>query len=83
MNAIDSLRYSNEIWLPIKVNQPQQKEKPGVWLMGWFQVTAKYKGGSSMTQLMHILYHFNENDKIDEVNHFVDRAPIMAAMPKK
>lgn len=51
--------------------------------MGWFQVTAKYKGGSSMTQLMHILYHFNENDKIDEVNHVVDRAPIMAAMPKK
>ncbi len=84
INVIDSVSFQNDIWLPIKVNTPQQKERTGVWLMGWYQVTAKYKGGSSMTQWMHILYHFDENDKIDEVNHFVDRLPIMAAMkPKK
>lgn len=84
MNVIDSVSFKNDIWLAIKVNKPQQMEKSGVWLMGWYQVTAKYKGGSSMTQWMHILYHFDENDKVDEVNHFVDRAPIMAAMaPKK
>jgi hypothetical protein len=83
MNVIETISFKNDIWLPIKVNKPQQMEKPGVWLMGWYQVTAKYKGGSSMTQWMHILYHFDANDKIDEVNHFVDRVPIMAAMPKK
>jgi hypothetical protein len=83
MNVIDSISFKNEIWLPIKINKPQQMEKPGVWLMGWYQVTAKYKRGSSMTQWMHVLYHFNDKDKIDEVNHFVDRVPIMAAMPQK
>ena len=83
MNAIDSVSFTNDIWFPIKINKPQQMELPGVWLMGWYQVTAKYKGGSSMTQWMHILYHFDENDKIDQVEHFVDRAPIQAAMAKK
>ena len=83
MNVIETISFKNEIWLPIKVNKPQQMEKSGVWLMGWYQVTAKYKGGSSMTQWMHILYHFDDKDKIDEVNHFVDRVPIMAALPQK
>ena len=83
-NVVETVSFKNDIWLPIKVNKPQQMELPGVWLMGWYQVTVKYKGGSSMTQWMHILYHFNEKDKIDEVNHFADRVPIMAAMaPKK
>lgn len=82
-NVIESISFKNDIWLPIKVNKPQQRiEKPGVWLMGWYQVTAKYKRGKEMTQWMHILYHFDANDKIDEVNHFVDRAAINAAMPK-
>ena len=83
-NVIESISFKNDIWLPIKVNKPQRTESPGIWLMGWYQTTAKYKGGSTMTQWMHILYHFNENDKIDQVNHFVDRVPILAAMaPKK
>ncbi len=84
MNVIETISFTNDIWLPVKVNRPQQKiEKAGIWLLGWYQVTAKYKGGSSMTQWMHILYHFDDNDKIDEVNHYVDRVPIMAALPQK
>jgi hypothetical protein len=83
MNVIETISFKNDVWLPVKVNKPQNTEKPGIWLMGWYQVTAKYKGGSSMTQWMHILYHFDDNDKIDQVNHFVDRVPIMAAMPPK
>ncbi len=82
-NVIESLSFNNDIWFPIKINKPQKMETPGVWLMSWYEVTAKYKGGSSMTQWMHILYHFDENDKIDQVHHFVDSAPIMAALPKK
>lgn len=82
-NVIETLSYKNDIWFPIKINKPQQMEAPGVWLMSWYEVTAKYKGGSSMTQWMHILYHFDENDKIDQVSHFVDRVPVQAALPKK
>ncbi len=83
-NVIETLSFKNDIWLPIKVNEPQQKmEKPGVWLLSWYQVTAKYKGGKSMTQWMHILFHFDANDKVDEVSQYVDRVPINEAMPKK
>jgi hypothetical protein len=82
-NVIESLSYKNDIWLPIKVNKPQATEQSGVWLLAWYEVTAKYKGGSSMTQWMHFDYHFDANDKIDRVVHYVDRLPVREAMPKK
>ena len=80
--VIETIIFSNDIWLPVNVNKPQQKERTGVWLLGWYQVTAKYKGGSTMTQWIHMLFHFDANDKIDEVNQYVDKVPINAAMPK-
>jgi hypothetical protein len=80
--VIDSLVFSNEIWLPIKVNQPQSVEAPGVWLLGWYQVNAKYKTGKRMTQWMHIDLHFDVNNKIDRVIQYVDMVPINAAMAK-
>jgi hypothetical protein len=81
--VIDSLTYMNDIWLPVKVNEPQQKvQAPGIWLLGWFQVMAKYKTGKRMTQWIHTDYHFNANDKIDQVIQYMDRAPINAAMAK-
>ncbi len=83
LNTIENVSYKNEIWIPIKVNKPQQKESTGVWLLSWKEVTVKYKGGSTMNQWMHFLYHFDENDKIDQVDHFADRVPIQAAMAKK
>jgi ketosteroid isomerase-like protein len=83
MNVVETISFKNDIWLPLQVNQSQQTEKAGVWLLSWYQVTAKYKGGSSMTQWMHMLYHFDDADKIDEVHQYVDMAPINAALPKK
>jgi len=80
--SIDSLTFSNEIWLPIKVNQPQSVEQTGVWLLGWYQVSVKYKTGKWMVQWMHIDLHFDANDKIDRVVHYVDRVPINAALAK-
>ena len=41
-----------------------------------------YKKGKSVTQWMPILYHFDSNDKINQVTHFLDRASINAAMLK-
>ena len=82
-NVIESISFKNDIWLPVKVNRPQQMEKTGIWLLSWYQVTAKYKGGKSMTQWMHILFHFDDNDKVDQVSQYVDRVPINEAMPKK
>ena len=82
-NVIETISFKNDIWMPIKVNEPQQQmEKKGIWLLSWYQVTAKYKRGKSMTQWMHMLYHFDENDKVDEVDQYLDRVPVNAAMPK-
>lgn len=82
-NVVETISFKNDIWLPIKVNEPQQKmEKKGNWLLAWYQVTVKYKRGKSMTQWMHMLYHFDDNDKVDEVDQYLDRVPINAAMPK-
>lgn len=82
-NVIETISFKNDIWMPIQVNKPQnQMERKGIWLLSWYQVTAKYKRGKSMTQWMHMLYHFDENDKVDEVDQYLDRVPVNAAMPK-
>ncbi len=80
--VIDSISFSDAIWLPIKVNQPQSVEQPGIWLLSWFQVDTKYKTGKKMTQWLHTDFHFDANDKIDRVVQYIDRVPINAAMTK-
>ena len=81
-DVIDSLTFSNNIWLPVKVNQPQSIEQAGVWLLSWYMVKVKYKTGKSITQWMHIDMHFDANDKIDRVIHYLDRLPVMQATGK-
>lgn len=81
-DVVDSLQFTNQIFLPVKVNQPQSVEQPGVWVLTWHQTWAKYKTGKSMTQWMHSDYHFDANDKIDRVIHYMDRALILAATAK-
>jgi hypothetical protein len=80
--AIDSITFTNQIFLPIKVNQPQSVEQPGVWLLGWYMTSAKYKTGKRMTQWINTNMHFNDADKIDRVVQILDRVPINAAMTK-
>jgi hypothetical protein len=80
--VIDSITFSNQIWLPIKVNQPQSVEQPGTWLLGWYFTQAKYKTGKKMAQWVHTDMHFDANDKIDRVIQYLDRAPINAATKK-
>lgn len=82
--AIDSISFSRDVWLPVRVNKPQNSAQlPGVWLLGWYQVNAKYKpSGKKMTQWIHTLMHFDANDKIDRAIQFLDRVPINAAMAK-
>ncbi len=81
-DVIDSISFSNQVWLPIKVNQPQSVEQPGVWLLGWYFTSAKYKTGKRMAQWIHTDMHFDANDKIDRVIQYLDRVPINAAAKK-
>ena len=78
---ITSITFSNDIWLSLKVNQPQNEYVlPGQWLFGWYQVDATYKTGKSMTQWIHTDMHLNDAGKVDLVIQYLDRAPIMKAM---
>jgi ketosteroid isomerase-like protein len=81
-DVIDSMSFTNQIWLPIKVNQPQANEQTGIWLLNWQIVRSKYKTGKSMVQGIHTVMHFDANDKIDRVISYLDRAPINAATKK-
>lgn len=81
-NVIDKLEFSNFIWLAIDVNESRQGVRTGNWLLSWYKTSATYKSGKSMTQWMHTLYHFNAEGKIDEVIHYLDRAPVNAAAKK-
>ena len=78
--VIDSITFSNDIWLPLKVNYSQRgPDIRGIWLLSWYQVDAKYKTGKKLTFWTHTDFHFNSNDQIDRVIQYIDRAPIMAA----
>ena len=80
--TIDSVSFTNEIYLPVKVNKPQSTEPPGIYLLAWYQTHAKYKSGKSMNQGMHAVMHFDANDKIDFVYSYRDNALINEAMKK-
>jgi hypothetical protein len=83
-NVIDSIQFSNDIWIPIKINQPQKgPDQPGIWLLSWYQVNVKYKTGKKLQFWVHTDYHFNENDKVDRAIEYIDRAPIKAATEMK
>ena len=81
--VIDSLAFSNMIWLPARVIETQANEAPGIWLLGWYNVDVKYKSGNKMSQSIHTVMHFDANDKIDRVVQYLDRAPINAAVSSK
>jgi hypothetical protein len=82
-NVIDSISFSNHVWLPIKVNTPQAgPDVPGVWLLSWYMVNVKYKNGKKLVFWAHIDHHYNANDKIDQTIQYIDMAPIKAALAK-
>jgi hypothetical protein len=82
--VLDSLHYSNDIWMPVKVITPQRgPDMPGVWLLNWNLVTAKYKNGKTLNFWVHTDYHFDSNDKVDRTVMYIDRGPINAALATK
>lgn len=83
-NIIDSISFVNDIWTPLKINQPQRgPDAPGVWLLSWYQVNVKYNNGSKLQFWVHTDFHYDSLDKIDIAIQYIDRAPINAALAKK
>jgi hypothetical protein len=82
--VLESLKFDQDIWLAVKVNQPQKgPDMPGVWLMEWMTVEAKYKNGKTMKQWMHMDTHYNDQNQVDRVVQYIDRAAINAALGMK
>jgi hypothetical protein len=82
-NVIESIEVANDIWLPLKVNEPQSTESKGTWLLNWHKVKATYKNKESLTFWVHIDMHYNNEGQVDEVIQYIDRAPIVTALAKK
>lgn len=78
---IDSISFSNEIKLPLQVNESQQPKAapPGKWVLYWTMTNVKYKNGKKLTFWQHSVNHFNDAGKIDFVGIYLDRHPIMEA----
>jgi hypothetical protein len=82
-NVIDSLAFDNDIWIPLKVNQPQRgPDRAGTWLLCWYHTNVKYKNGKKLSFWVHIDHHFDSTDKIDQSIEYIDRAPINKALGK-
>lgn len=83
-DVIRNVQFTNDIWLPIQVNQPQKgPDMPGVWLMSWYQVHVTYSNGKSLSFWTHVDYHFNDQEKVDRAVQYIDRAPINKALGVK
>jgi SnoaL-like domain len=78
---IQSINFSNEIVLPLMVNESQAPTvaPPGKWVLYWTQSDVTYKNGKKIMFWMHNVNHFNDAGKIDFVGQYIDRAPIMKA----
>lgn len=80
---IDSIQFSNHVWIPMIANQQENGPMPGNWLLSWYRVQVKYKTGKKLSFFVHSVTHFNNEDKIDRVIQYFDRAPINAALAAK
>jgi len=80
LKLIDTLTYSDFIFLPIKNNQPQSPVvQKGDYVLAWAFAHVKYKNGKKLDFWLHHVNHYNDAGKIDFVSQYIDRAPINEA----
>jgi len=80
---IESLRFTDHIYLPVRVHTPQSIEAPGIWVLSWYRMDAVYKSGETVSQWIHNDLHFNDDGKVDRVVQFIDRGVIPSAPADK
>ena len=81
LKLIKSINFSNEIVLPLQVNESQQPQvaPPGKWVLYWTAVDVTYNNGKNIKFWAHNVNHFNDAGKIDFVGQYIDRVPLMEA----
>lgn len=79
-NIIDSIRFSDHIYLPVMANiSPNGSVATGKWMLSWYRVDVTYKNGKAITFWAHNTQHYNDAGKIDMFNQYIDRHPLMEA----
>ena len=73
-DLIDTMTLSNPIYLPVIVNEPQSNIAKGTYMLSWYTLNAKFKNGAKTMQEIHVVVHFDGNDKIERVDEFIDRS---------
>ena len=78
---IDSITYSEQIYLPIRINESQspQYATPGKWILTWGFAHVKYKNNKRLNFWVHTDYYYNDAGKVATVVQYLDRHPIMEA----
>ena len=78
---IDSVMYSEQIYLPIRLNESQSPKYAtlGKWVLSWGLAHVKYKNGKRISFWVHTDYHYNDAGKVDAVVQYIDRHQIMEA----
>ena len=77
---LESVSFSNDIFLPIQANvSPNNSAPVGKWMLHWVQVNAKYKNGKAITFWLHNASHYGENGKVDYIAQYIDRLPLVEA----
>lgn len=80
-NIIDSIKFSNPIFLPVMANVSPNggATAAGKWMLNWYQVNVKYKNGNKIGFWVHNAQHYNDAGKVDQIAQYIDRHPIMEA----
>lgn len=77
---IDSLSFSEQIVLPVQVNEAQSQYAPtGKWVLYWAMTNVKYKNGKKLMFWTHSVNHMNDAGKVDFIGMYYDRKPIADA----
>lgn len=79
-SIIESLEFTNQVVLPIQVNEKQAPtQRTGKYALYWGLTNAKYKNGKTVQFMSHSVNHYNDAGKIDYVRMYYDRLPITEA----
>jgi hypothetical protein len=78
---IDSVMYSENVVLPIRINESQSPKyaTPGKWVLNWSFAHVKYKNGKWLHFWIHTDYYFNDAGKVATVVQYIDFHPIREA----
>ncbi|HLF33639.1 MAG TPA: nuclear transport factor 2 family protein [Cyclobacteriaceae bacterium] len=79
-SVIDTISFTNEIWLAINANEPPKNVRPGVYVFSWADYAVTYKNGKTINMNIHMVFGFDNADKVNFTYQYLDRLLISNAL---